>query len=81
MRIIPTTIDNTIYKIPALINKLKSVKIAIKWLVESSKKKGKKPAFFCLFSEILDASKNLGLSIKKKEELHRMAEANKSLID
>ncbi len=74
-------VENTTYRIPVLINKLKSAKIAIRWIVESSKKRKKKSAANCLFLEILDASRNTGLSVKKKEDLHKMAEANKSLIE
>ncbi len=75
------TIDKSVIKLPYLIDKLQSIKIAIKWVVESSRKKKSKSAAYSLFLEIIDAYKNVGLSIKKKDELHKMAEANKSFIE
>jgi len=66
------------YQVPTLLNKFRSTNIAIKWMVEVSKKRSGKGMPLKLANELLEAAKGLGNSIKKKEETHKMAEANKA---
>ena len=51
---------------------------ALRWLVEFSRKRGEKTMAERLCAEIIDASNNTGAAVKRKEEMHRMAEANKA---
>lgn len=67
-------------KIPMLLNKYHSTLLAIKWLIENSKKRIEKKMYLRLSNEIIDASKNIGNSIKKKEELYKIAEINKVFL-
>jgi small subunit ribosomal protein S7 len=66
------------YQVPTLLNKYRATNIAIKWVVEFSKKRSGKSMSLKLANELLEAAKGLGNSIKKKEETHKMAEANKA---
>ena len=65
-------------QIPTLVTKFRSINFAIRWLVTFSRKRGGKGMPIKLANEILEASKGLGNAIKKKEETHKMAEANKA---
>ena len=66
------------YQVPTLLNKFRSTNIAVKWIVEFSRKRSGKGMSLKLANELLEAAKGLGNSIKKKEETHKMAEANKA---
>jgi small subunit ribosomal protein S7 len=66
------------YQVPTLLSKFRSTNIAIKWMVEVSKKRSGKGMPLKLANELLEAAKGSGNAIKKKEETHKMAEANKA---
>ncbi len=66
------------YQVPTLLNKFRSTNIAVRWIVEFSKKRSGKGMSLKLANELLEAAKGLGNAIKKKEETHKMAEANKA---
>jgi len=66
------------YQVPTLVSKFHSTNIAVKWIVEYSRKRTGKGMSFKLANELLEAAKGLGNAIKKKEETHKMAEANKA---
>ena len=74
-------IGGATWNVPTLISKFEATNIAIRWLISHSKKRAEKQMFLKLGNEILEASKGTGLSIKKKEETHKMAEANKAFMD
>ena len=71
-------IGGTTYQAPILLNKYRAMNIAIRWVVEFSKKRSGKGMPAKLANELLEAAKGMGGSIKKKEETHKMAEANKA---
>jgi small subunit ribosomal protein S7 len=50
----------------------------MRWLVEAARKRGEKSMALRLAGELLDASENKGTAVKKREDVHRMAEANKA---
>jgi small subunit ribosomal protein S7 len=66
------------YQVPTLLNKFRATNIAVRWVVEFSRKRSGKGMSLKLANELLEAAKGLGNSIKKKEETHKMAEANKA---
>eukprot|EP01040_Poterioochromonas_malhamensis_P017312 gene17312-19858_t len=66
------------YQVPTLLSKYRSTNIAIRWIVEFSRKRSGKGMSLKLANEVLEAAKGLGNAIKKKEETHKMAEANKA---
>ena len=66
------------YQVPTLLSKFRSTNIAVRWVVEYSRKRSGKGMSLKLANELLEAAKGLGSAIKKKEETHKMAEANKA---
>ena len=66
------------YQVPVEVRSDRGQALAIRWLIGSSKKRGDKTMQERLSKEFLDASTNKGSAIKKKEDVHKMAEANKA---
>lgn len=68
------------YQVPVLLNKYRATHMAIRWIVEFSRKRSGKGMALKLANELLEAAKGLGNSVKKKEETHKMAESNKAYV-
>jgi small subunit ribosomal protein S7 len=66
------------YQVPVEIRPARRVSLALRWLSEYSRTRGGKSMREKLAAELLDASNNTGASVKKREDVHRMAEANKA---
>ena len=66
------------YQVPMEVRPERRETIGLRWLVSYSRKRGEKTMVDRLAREILDASNDAGASVKKKEEVHKMAEANKA---
>ena len=66
------------YQIPIEVRTDRSVTLAMRWVVDAAKNRGEKNMGLRLAGELLDASENRGTAIKKREDTHRMAEANKA---
>ncbi|OGT33952.1 MAG: 30S ribosomal protein S7 [Gammaproteobacteria bacterium RBG_16_51_14] len=66
------------YQIPVEIRSDRSVTLAMRWVVDAAKRRGEKNMGLRLAGELIDAAENRGTAIKKREETHRMAEANKA---
>ncbi|MEE9575280.1 MAG: 30S ribosomal protein S7 [Gammaproteobacteria bacterium] len=66
------------YQVPVEVRQARSVTLAMRWLVDAAKKRSEKNMGLRLAGELLDASENKGSAIKKREDTHKMAEANKA---
>ena len=66
------------YQVPIEIRPERRQTLALRWLVEFSRKRSEKTMAERLAAELMDAANNTGASVKRKEEMHRMAEANKA---
>jgi len=66
------------YQVPVEVNADRRTSLAIRWLITYSRGRGEKGMIDKLGNELLDAANNRGAAIKKKEDVHRMAEANKA---
>jgi small subunit ribosomal protein S7 len=66
------------FQVPVEIRPERKVNLTIKWLIEYSRLRGEKTMMDRLAAEIIAASKGEGAAIKKKDDTHRMAEANKA---
>ena len=66
------------YQVPVEVRPARRAALSMRWLVESSRKRGEKSMALRLAGEILDAAENKGSAVKKREDVHRMAEANKA---
>jgi small subunit ribosomal protein S7 len=66
------------YQVPVEIRPVRRMALAMRWIAEYSKARGGKSMREKLAGELLDAANNTGASVKKREDVHRMAEANKA---
>ena len=66
------------YQVPLEIRPERRQTLALRWLVDYSRKRGEKTMKDRLAAEIMDASNNTGSSVKKREDMHKMAESNKA---
>ena len=71
-------IGGATYQVPIEVRPDRSQALALRWLTLYSRKRSEKTMKERLANEILDASNNTGASVKKKEDMHKMAEANKA---
>lgn len=66
------------YQVPVEVRPARRQALAMRWLVEFSRKRGEKSMAQRLAGELLDAAQSKGGAVKKREDVHRMAEANKA---
>jgi len=66
------------YQVPVEVNANRRTSLSIRWLIGYARSRGEKGMMEKLSAEIMDAANNRGAAIKKKEDTHRMAEANKA---
>ena len=66
------------YQVPVEVNESRRIALSIRWMIQNAKSRAGKSMSEKLTGEILDAYNNAGGAIKKREEVHRMAEANKA---
>jgi small subunit ribosomal protein S7 len=66
------------YQVPVEVRAVRALALAIRWVVEMARKRSEKTMTDRLAAELLEASQNRGAAIKKREDTHRMAEANKA---
>ena len=66
------------YQVPVEVRPARRSALAMRWLVDYSRKRGEKSMALRLAGEILDAAEGKGAAVKKREDVHRMAEANKA---
>ena len=71
-------VGGSTYQVPTEIRQSRRRALAIRWLIDFSKKRSEKSMANKLAAELLDAANNRGSSIKKKEDTHKMADANKA---
>ncbi len=66
------------YQVPVEVKSERAVTLSLRWLIGAAREKSGKPFNILLANELLDALNNTGSAIKKREDTHRMAEANKA---
>lgn len=66
------------YQVPVEVRPSRRTALAMRWLVEAARKRGEKSMAERLAAEILDAAEGRGSAVRKREDVHRMAEANKA---
>ena len=71
-------VGGSTYQVPVEVNPNRRTSLAIRWILTYSRSRGEKSMEEKLAGELIDAANNRGNSIKKKEDTHRMAEANKA---
>ena len=71
-------VGGSTYQVPTEIMPERRLSLAIKWLIGNSRKRAEKTMREKLAGELIDAANNRGASVKKKEDVHKMAEANRA---
>ena len=66
------------YQVPVEVRQTRRQTLAMRWVIDAARKRSEKSMAHRLAHELLDAAENRGTAVKKKEDTHRMAEANKA---
>jgi len=66
------------YQVPVEVRPARRNSLAMRWLIDSARKRSEKSMAFRLAGELMDAAESKGAAVKKREDTHRMAEANKA---
>ncbi|NMD43098.1 MAG: 30S ribosomal protein S7, partial [Firmicutes bacterium] len=74
----PRRVGGATYQVPVEVSPYRKSMLAIRWMIAFARKRGEKTMPQRLAGEILDASNGIGATMKKKEDTHKMAEANKA---
>jgi len=74
----PRRVGGATYQVPVEVRQERKVALAIRWIIGFAKQRSEKTMEEKLSAELVDAANNRGASIKKKEDTHKMAEANKA---
>jgi small subunit ribosomal protein S7 len=74
----PRRVGGATYQVPVEVRPERKIALAIRWIIEYSKQRAEKTMEEKLSAELIDAANNRGASIKKREDTHKMAEANKA---
>jgi small subunit ribosomal protein S7 len=71
-------VGGSTYQVPVEVRPARRNALAMRWIVEAARKRGDKSMALRLANELSDAADNKGSAVKKREDVHRMAEANKA---
>ena len=74
----PKRVGGATYQVPVEVNSRRSTTLAIRWIVGYARERKEKHMSERLAGEIMDAANNMGASVKKREDLYKMAEANRA---
>lgn len=74
----PRRVGGATYQVPVEVRPDRRLSLAIRWLIQSTRKRSGKTMAEKLANELLDAANNTGTTIKRREDTHRMAEANRA---
>ena len=74
----PRRVGGSTYQVPVEIRGDRKMALAMRWLIEAARVRTEKSMPMRLAGELMDASENRGSAVKKREEVHRMADANKA---
>ena len=78
LQVKPRRVGGATYQVPIEVRPERALSLAIRWLVNSARAREGKSMAEKLAAELSDASKGLGVTIKKREDTHKMAEANRA---
>ena len=71
-------VGGSTYQVPVEVRPSRRNALAMRWVIEAARKRGDKSMALRLANELTDAADNKGSAVKKREDVHRMAEANKA---
>ncbi|ABF13805.1 30S ribosomal protein S7 [Candidatus Palibaumannia cicadellinicola] len=71
-------VGGSTYQVPVEVRSIRRDTLAMRWIVEAARKRSDKSMAIRLANELVDATEHKGAAVKKREEVHRMADANKA---
>lgn len=74
----PRRVGGATYQVPVEVKSDRRISLAIRWVLNSARNRSGKPMYERLASELVDAYNNTGTTIKRKEDVHKMAESNRA---
>lgn len=74
----PRRVGGATYQVPIEVRPERRISLAMRWIVTSARERSERTMIEKLAAELLDAAQGIGASVKKKEDTHKMAEANKA---
>ena len=74
----PRRVGGATYQVPVEVRAARRTTLAMRWVIDASRTRSEKSMALRLAGELLDAADNRGTAVKKKDDVHRMAEANKA---
>ncbi len=78
LEVVSRRVGGATYQVPVEVRSKRSHTLALRWLLEATRKRKNKSMSDKLFNELMDASQRKGSAIKKREDTHKMAESNKA---
>ena len=76
----PRRVGGATYQVPVEVSGTRRTALAMRWLIRAARARTGQPMRSRLASELLDASRGQGAAVRRREELHRMAEANRAFV-
>ena len=76
----PRRVGGATYQVPIEVRSSRRETLAMRWLITSARARTGRPMAQRLYEELLDASRGQGAAVKRREDLHRMAEANRAFV-
>lgn len=76
----PRRVGGATYQVPVEVKSDRGLSMAMKWLIKAARDRHGKPMAERLAAELTDATQNQGAAVKKREETHKMAEANRAFV-
>lgn len=76
----PRRVGGATYQVPIEVRPERRLSLAMRWIVTAARSRAGRPIAEKLFQELLDASRGQGAAVRRREELHRMAEANRAFV-
>ncbi len=74
----PRRVGGATYQVPIDVRPERSISLALRWIVQYARERKGKPMMVKLAEELMAAARNEGMAVKKREDTHKMAEANKA---
>ncbi len=74
----PRRVGGSTYQVPVEVRSYRGITLAMRWIIQNARKRSGKSMAQKLAAELIDASTGQGASVKRKDETHRMAEANRA---
>ena len=74
----PRRVGGSTYQVPVEVNTARGVALAMRWLIQNSRKRGGRSMASKLANELMEAAQGQGASVKRRDEVHKMAEANRA---